>query len=110
MPMIIQNSIIPFGRDYFAINLFGVIFAKQKLNERQLRHELIHTAQQREMLFLPFFIWYVAEWTIRLVRCRSLHRAYATIAFEREAYRHEQEKDYLSRRPRFAWLHDDNVK
>ena len=47
----------PFGGDFTAINLFGVIFTLKDLSPSELNHELIHTAQQRELLYVPFFIW-----------------------------------------------------
>lgn len=102
--MIINNSIIPFGKDYIAINLFGIIFAKEKLSERDMRHEYIHTMQQREMFFLPFFIWYLVEWGIRLVVYRNAHRAYRNISFEREAYANQHDQHYKDSRKRFAWI------
>lgn len=44
----------PFGGDFTAINLFGVIFTLRDLSPSELNHELIHTAQQRELLYVPF--------------------------------------------------------
>lgn len=102
--MIINNSIIPFGKDYTAINLFGVIFAKERLSEHEIRHERIHTLQQREMLFLPFFLWYVVEWGIRLVLYRNMHKAYRNISFEREAYANQRDVNYNQHRRLFAWM------
>ncbi len=102
--MIIHNSIFPFGRDYLAINLCGVIFTKTQLTKRALRHERIHTAQQREMLFLGFFLWYAVEWLVRIVMYRNLHRAYRNISFEREAYHHQHESGYCKQRRHYAWL------
>ena len=49
----------PFGKNYLAINLFGFIFSLRDLDAVELNHELIHSAQQRELLYLPFFIWYI---------------------------------------------------
>jgi hypothetical protein len=40
---IIYNKIIPFV-GYKAINLFGFIFARRKLNSTDINHECIHTA------------------------------------------------------------------
>ena len=48
----------------------------------------------REMLYVGFYLWYVAEWVVRL--CKK-GNAYYNIGFEREAYRHMYEKDYLER-------------
>lgn len=98
---IIYNRFIPFGR-FFAINLFGVLFVKGKpsqVTRRDLNHELIHTAQMRELGCVPFYILYVLEWIWRLFRKGN---AYSNISFEREAYAHQNDPGYLHRRPRFA--------
>lgn len=98
--LIVRNRFIPFG-SYAAINLFGVIFVREgvRVTPRLLNHESIHTAQQRELLFLPFYVLYVLEWILRLFASRfNLHKAYRSISFEREAYDHDRDPDYLSRR------------
>ena len=102
--MIIHNRILPFGRSYIAINLFGIIFAKKWLSERTIRHERIHTRQQLEMLFVPFYVWYVAEWLVRLVMYRNARRAYFNISFEREAYANEHNSAYLHHRRWYNWM------
>lgn len=102
--MIINNSILPFGKNYIAINLFGIIFTKEPLSERTMRHELIHTSQLREMLFVGFYLWYVAEWMVRFIQYRKLYAAYRNISFEREAYANEHIKEYRTTRRRFAWV------
>lgn len=102
---IIYNRIIPFGRRYYAINLFGILFAKGPCNEVIINHEKIHTAQMREMGYLFFYVWYVVEWLVNLIRFGNSYKAYQEISFEREAYRHEEETDYLARRRRWGWIY-----
>ena len=68
----------------YAINLFGVVFSRMKLSEEEKRHEYIHTLQQREMLFLFFYIWYVMEWLVKLAIYRNMYRAYINISFEKD--------------------------
>ncbi|MBP7232405.1 MAG: hypothetical protein KBA28_10805 [Syntrophaceae bacterium] len=86
-----------------AINLFGVVFAPKGeiLAPRTLNHEAIHTAQMKEMLFIFFYLWYFLEWLFRLRRKTS---AYRRISFEREAYYHEHDKDYLKNRKPYHWI------
>ena len=48
----------PMGGNYLAICLFGFIFSIRPLNSTELNHERIHAAQQKELFYLPFFIWY----------------------------------------------------
>ena len=100
---VIRNRIIPFG-SFYAINLFGVLFAKGPCDRVVINHERIHTAQMRELLYIPFYIIYVIEWAVRLVRHRSLVAAYRNISFEREAYARQADMGYLASRPLFAFL------
>ncbi len=86
-----------------AINLFGIIFAKRPLSRVDVNHEYIHTLQQRELLFIPFYILYIIEWCIRVVQTRSLIKGYMMISFEREAYDKQYHLDYCKHRPFFAW-------
>lgn len=100
---IFRNRWFPFGK-YFAINLFGVVFAKGKLNRVERNHEYIHTLQQRELLFVGFYVLYGIEWFIRLVANHNMHKAYLNISFEREAYANQHRFDYKESRPLFAWF------
>lgn len=103
--IIIRNNLLPIGKNYGAINLFGVLFVKRDmfLTPNVLNHERIHTAQMRELLFIPFYILYVLEWMWRLICERgNLYRAYLAISHEKEAYAHARDLTYLSNRPHFA--------
>ena len=67
-----------------------------------MNHERIHSAQQREMLFVFFYIAYFMEWLIRLPMRGN---AYRNISFEREAYANQRNIDYLTHRRHYAWRH-----
>lgn len=102
---IIRQKYLPVGARFGAINLFGVLFAKpgMKLTPEVLNHESIHTAQIRELWFIPFYILYFLEWVFRLFLNRlDRYKAYMNISFEREAYRHQADLNYLTHRKRFA--------
>ena len=116
--IVIHNQWLPL-RGFEALNLFGVVMVRRgaKIDEEVMRHELIHTRQMREMLYLPFYLWYLVEWLIRITwklltlpftpqneRRHHLRDAYAHMLFEREAYRHANDVHYLSHRRHFAWL------
>lgn len=106
---IIYNRLIPFGR-FFAINLFGVLFvkgSKEQVTDVDLNHELIHTAQMKELWYIPFYILYLLEWGCRLFLPGN---AYSNISFEREAYANEHDLSYLARRHRFAFLGYLNIR
>lgn len=102
---VIRNSIIPIGKGFGAINLFGVLFAKKdmRLTLEVINHEKIHTAQMRELLYLPFYLAYVMEWLVRMIQYRGkIYKAYYNISFEKEAYRNGDDLTYLNRRCRYA--------
>lgn len=107
---VIYNKIIPFGRKFHAINLFGVLFAKGPCNRIVINHESIHTAQIRELWYIPFYILYLLEWLVRLALCRNSFKSYMNISYEREAYANEADLDYLGKRRRFAFLNYMKIK
>ena len=65
MKKIIYNKLIPF-KGYVAINLFGIIFARKEYKAQiennyfrkatLLNHELIHTAQYKELLYVFYLL------------------------------------------------------
>lgn len=89
-------------RGFSAINLVGILFVHPGvyLSQELINHERIHTAQMLEMGIIGFYLWYVVEWLIRLMRRGN---AYRSISMEREAYQHQHEPDYLRHRRHYAW-------
>lgn len=102
---IVRNNIIPF-KGYKAVNLFGILFVRGDavISSTDINHEEIHTAQMKEMLYVFFYLWYVVEWLVRLVRYRNAHTAYRNIGFECEAYMNQGSMGYLQGRGRYAWV------
>lgn len=104
---IIVNNLIPF-QGFIAMNLFGFLFVrkdlKDKVNERVINHESIHTAQMKEMLYIFFYIWYLIEWFINVFRFLEFHEAYRNIKFEKEAFTYQDDYEYLSHRKKWAWI------
>ena len=98
---IIRNHLLP-PKNYDAINILGLLFCRRgtTLTANLLRHERIHTAQMLEMGIVGFYLWYVAEW---LVRLPMKGRAYTNISLEREAYAHMGDENYLCHSPRYGW-------
>ena len=92
------------GKNFIAICLFGFIFSVQPLNRKEINHELIHAAQQKELLYLPFFIWYFLEWLFLLVKYRDRMKAYRHIRFEKEAYEHQDDLSYLKHRKHYQYV------
>lgn len=104
---IVRNNIIPF-KGYKAMNLFGILFVRKNavITDVDMNHECIHTAQMKEMLYIPFYIWYVIEWLLRLIVCLNTKEAYRKIGFEKEAYNHEHDMKYLSCRKHYSWIRE----
>lgn len=104
---VIYNGIIP-PRGFKAITLWPFVFVrnscKQRFSAVDKYHEYIHGEQEKEMLLIPFYLWYVIEWLIRLLQYRDRKKAYYNISLEREAYQHQWESDYLAHRKRFTWF------
>ena len=98
---IIKSKLVP---KRFCVNLFGTIWARDTrwVDEKRINHERIHTAQQCELLFVPFYVLYVLEWIVRLVTERNFYAAYRSISFEREAYANGDNLNYLATRKMYA--------
>ena len=101
--MIIYNKFIPF-KGFKAMNFFGIIFARKQLNEIDINHEKIHTAQMKELFYIIFYIWYLIEWICNLFEYRNFIEAYKHISFEKEAYAQQDNMYYLSYRDNFEFM------
>jgi hypothetical protein len=85
--------------------LFPFILVKQaKPSATLINHEKIHLIQQLEMLIVPFYIWYLVEYSWHLFRYKNNYYAYRKISFEQEAFAHDQDLTYLKHRPLGAWF------
>lgn len=131
---IIYNNWFPFG-SYKIINLFGVLFSKDRtLDEIDINHESIHTEQFKELAIVGlilvllldlvfniplifylfgvslFYIWYGIEYLI--VRCfhKKQNDSYHDVSFEEEAYNNELDYNYLDNRKHFSWVKYLKVK
>ena len=106
--MIVVNRWLPV-RGFSAINLFGIIFVRKgvAITPVLLRHEHIHTRQQRELLWLGFYLWYILEYLYNIIIYRNRWKAYRNIRFEREAYAHESDFYYLKKRRWYAFLNNN---
>lgn len=96
-----------FYKNYVGLSLWPFIFLKNgslKQDGVLINHEKIHLRQQQELLILPFYILYLAEWLLRTVYYLDTYKAYQNISFEREAYFHEKNLSYLSERKTFSFI------
>lgn len=100
MFLIVVKYLIPKG--YRGLTVFPFVFVKygvDKENAIFINHEKIHLRQQLELLILPFFVWYLLEYFVRLFQYKNTNLAYRNISFEREAYANESNFEYLKSRP-----------
>lgn len=105
MPIVVNKYLI--GRKFVGLTLWPFIIVKDsrlKEDATFVNHEQIHLNQQRELLVLPFYIWYVLEYFIRWIQYRDANLAYRNISFEREAYFNEDDLFYLKYRKPWSFL------
>lgn len=103
---IIYNSIIPFKK-FMAINLFGVLFVRNDLERPigalTINHEEIHSEQYKELYWIGFLPLYLIEWFVKLLIYGNSRKAYRNISFEREAYKFQNDLNYIEKRKKFSW-------
>lgn len=94
-------------RKYAATTIFPFIFFKnkEKLNDRFIvNHEMIHVRQQLELLVIPMWILYGLNYLLNRLKGMGHDIAYLDIIFEREAYGHDHDMKYLTKRKWYAWI------
>lgn len=116
---IVRTQYIPKGVK--AISLCGLMIVRPKARVTNilLTHEEIHFCQQKELLFVFFFIIYCLSWLYNLPLCilnknrgqprytkrmGLCQRTYRSIIFEREAYANQGNANYILERKLFAWV------
>lgn len=82
---------------------FVLIAPTVRLSRRLVIHERIHLRQQTELLIVPFYLLYLLEFLLGLIRFRNSYEAYRNISFEQEAYSNDTNSSYLRVRPFWNW-------
>jgi hypothetical protein len=101
-PIIVVPFMKPAGMALFPFIL--IHDEKLKANKTLIRHENIHLQQQIELLVIPFYLLYVINYLVNLLQYKNHQQAYIKIIFEREAYQHENDVDYLTNRKLWGWI------
>ncbi|MCT6868654.1 MAG: hypothetical protein M3Z80_01750 [Apibacter sp.] len=104
--MIIYFPYLFYG-DFQGMTIFPFIFIRYKYlkhNKILINHEKIHLRQQLEMLWIFFFICYLVEYIINLIKYKNTNIAYHKISFEREAYINDKNMKYLNKRKIWAFI------
>ncbi|CAA9195563.1 hypothetical protein [Flavobacterium collinsii] len=105
MFLIVAKYLIPKGYRGMAVFPFVILkYGADKENAVLVNHEKIHLRQQLELLILPFYVFYLLEYVVRLIQYKNKELAYRNISFEREAYTNESHLNYLKNRPFFGFL------
>lgn len=100
----IKTKFFPQGYKAITIGPFVITKPNTVLDPIDIQHESIHWAQEKEMLIIPFFLWYVIEFFIRLIIYRDWNKAYRNISFEQEAYTNQEDSKYIKNRKYYNWI------
>lgn len=73
---------------------FIICASKTDITPQLINHERIHLRQQRELLIIPFYIWYLIAY---------YRKGYLNVSFEKEAYDNDLDLNYLKKRNIFAF-------
>jgi hypothetical protein len=94
-------------KGFRGLTLYPFVFLKYKSDKENavlLNHERIHIRQQIELLVVPFLVWYIVEYFVRLIQFRDRNLAYRNISFEREAYQYEKNLTYLKQKSFWSFV------
>ena len=86
---------------------FPFIFLQKdsgRLDKVLMNHERIHIRQQLETLIVPFYLIYLINYLYNIITTLEHETAYRNILFEREAYDHQHDQNYLKTRKFFGFL------
>jgi len=103
--ILISKHIVP--RGFTGITLYPFIFLRSKelkKDEILVNHEKIHLQQQLELGIIFFYIIYGFEWLIKCAQYKNGYLAYRNLSFEKEAYFHESNINYLKKRKFWAFI------
>lgn len=80
-----------------------VVVNTDKPSKQLIRHETIHTYQQLETIFVFYYLIYALDYAILRLFGLDHVNAYKNIMFEKEAYKSQNDKNYLKTRKLYAW-------
>lgn len=95
-------TLYPFGIYVTQEILDGMLKGNDEA-QNVIRHETTHWLQEREMLCIPFYIWYGIEYLIKY-SLLDHELSYYNVSFEREAYCWETLSTYNQTRRPYAWF------
>ncbi|MBQ0113661.1 MAG: hypothetical protein KBT03_11060 [Bacteroidales bacterium] len=105
--IIIRNKILP-SKEFVSLTLWPFCFVREDrinlFSNRCKEHANIHAEQQKELLFIGFYILYIMYYIRGLYRGYAFHEAYVRNPFEMEAFEYEWSP---SARIKYGWLKYD---
>lgn len=102
-PPIIIAKILP--ATGMAVFPFILLKNKNLISDKiVINHEKIHLRQQLELLILPFYVLYLINYLINRFRFKNHDEAYRKIIFEQEAYRNDENLNYLKSNNWYGWI------
>ena len=108
--VVIENSLFLrtinscLGTNIIGLSLGFVIMSSSKMCTVTRNHELIHSEQMFETVFVGFFLIYIFDYLYGRWNGLDHYHAYRAIRAEVEAYSNERKWTYLSKRKRWRWL------
>lgn len=96
-----------FPSNFNALAIWPFIFLRGKELKHDailLNHEKIHLKQQKELLWIFFFLIYFFEFLAKIVIYKKPKLAYRNISFEREAYGNEQNFHYSDKKNYWSFI------
>jgi len=106
LPNFLQNmKMLPFIINGITLMPFGIFIRKgQENNKRLINHESIHAQQQKELLFIFFYILYGIDFILKFLKYGNLVDTHREIMFEREAYTNQYDFSYLNKRKYWSFI------
>jgi hypothetical protein len=101
-PILIVKNLPAAGMAIFPFILLKTLSLKK--DKEIINHEKIHLRQQLELLIFPFYVLYLLNYLINLIRYKNHDLAYRKIIFEQEAYDHENNLQYLNSKSWYGWI------
>lgn len=110
------SKIIPFS-GWYAITIFNYLIRREEYKNTPIEtitynHESIHQAQAYDfgIGFCGYFIFYILyflEWLFKAILSIFTGfkvKAYYSISFEQECFKHQTDLQYLDNRKPFSWV------
>jgi hypothetical protein len=97
-----------FPKGYSAAAFWPIVIIRnlQFAQPHIINHEQIHLKQQLELGVVFFYLAYFAEYFYHRLKGKNHDDAYMAISFEKEAYKFEEDFDYIKNRKLWSQWRD----